>query len=214
MCGLPLCPLVPAPHEVECQRVWRVVGRAALLQAYKRMCWLAEQMELTAEQCRALTAGGSLFKRLLETVRAERQQHVARQAQAGERLPSGRAVDLQGQQDMADRLAILVRKELLLLSLTTAFVGSVLDVRQMAVMSVLAWPWVPHLGMFAGVLATQHAEKEQQQQQQASLAVQQQQQGSSAEQQQQQQQPSHQEQQPAGQQRRQLRASRRAQAVR
>lgn len=188
------------------------MGRAVVLQAYKRMCWLAEQLELTAEQCRALTAGGSLFKRLLETVRAERQQHVSRQqAQAGERLPSGRAVDLQGQQDMADRLAVLVRKELLLLGLSTAFVGSVLDVRQMAVMSVLAWPWVPHLGMLAAVLATQHAEKEQQQQ--TSLAAQQQQQGSSAEEQQQQQQPSDQEQQSTGQQRRQLRASRRAQAV-
>lgn len=131
------------------------------------MCWLTERLDLSAEQQQALVAGGDLFTQLLDSVRAERQQLlVQQQAQLDQRLPSGRAVDLQGQQDMADRLRVLVRKELLLLAMASAFTASVLDVRQIARAVVLTWPWVPNMGMLAGIVAAQHAKQQQHKQEQ------------------------------------------------
>lgn len=131
------------------------------------MCWLAEKLELSRDQEVALIAGGEFFKRLADKVRAERAEHLAQQqAQANERLPTGRAVDLEGQQQMAERLQVLVRKELLLQTMASAFAGSVLDVRQCAQAAVLAWPLGPHMGTFVGILGKQQAEKKKKQQQQ------------------------------------------------
>jgi hypothetical protein len=131
---------------------------------------LADKLELSQDQEVALIAGSELFKRLIDRVRAGRAQHLTRQqVQTSERLPTGRAVDLQRQADMADRLQVLVRKELLLQTMASGFVGSVLDVWQVAQAAVLSWPYCPHMGTFAGILGKQRAERQQQQRQQPPL---------------------------------------------
>lgn len=128
------------------------------VQAWKRTCWIVDKLSFTDQQQHALVAGGNLFKRLLDTLRAERQLLSAQQGeQAQERLPTGRAVDLQGQQDSASRLQLLVKKERFLLTCASAYVCSVLDVVQVARCSVLTWPWTPHFGMLAAVLAARQA---------------------------------------------------------
>lgn len=144
----------------------------AVLQAWKRTCWLVSKLKLTLQQQHALVAGGDLFKRLLDTIRMEREQLSAQQDKlAGERFHTGRAVDLQGQEDTAERLALLVRKERFLLTCASAYVVSVLSVEQTARCCVMVWPWTPHFGMLAAVLAakqdTQQQPQEKQQQQQA-----------------------------------------------
>lgn len=81
-----------------------VISADLLVQAPKRHCWLVEKLQLTDKQRQVITADGHLFSRLLDGIRAERKQLLAQQeAQTQERLPSGRAADLQGQQDMAER---------------------------------------------------------------------------------------------------------------
>lgn len=130
------------------------------MQAWKRTCWIATKIKLSEQQQHTLSAGSLLFKRLLDNIRSERQQLAAQQAQqAQERLPTGRAVDLEGLQETAMRLQLLVKKERFLLTCASAFVCSVLDVVQLAMCCVMAWPWTPHLAMLAAVVAAQLSSK-------------------------------------------------------
>jgi hypothetical protein len=96
----------------------------------------------------------------------EREQLSAQQDKlAGERFHTGRAVDLQAQEDTAERLVLLVRKERFLLTCASAYVVSVLSVEQVARCCVMVWPWTPHFGMLAAVLVAKQGSPEPPQQQ-------------------------------------------------
>lgn len=89
------------------------------------------------------------------------------------RLPTGRAVDLQQQEQSAKRLQVLVHKELFLATCASAFIVGMLDVVQLAKSVVLMWPLFPQMMQVGPVLIEKAmaeaaaAAAEQQHQQQA-----------------------------------------------
>jgi hypothetical protein len=110
-------------------------------------------LDISPDQQVTLIAGSNLFKRLIDRTQQERQQLTAQQGeQAGMRLATGRAVDLEGQQDAAQRLNILLKKERLLVTMSSLFTAGCLSVVQLAKFAVLAWPWAPTLGIVGAVL--------------------------------------------------------------
>jgi hypothetical protein len=145
------------------------------VQAWQRLHWLVDRLQLRADQKHSIIAGSSLFKHLVGQILAERQALLCQQGeQAGMRLPTGRAVDLQQQEQSAKRLQVLVRKELFLATCASAFIVGVLDVVQLAKSMVLMWPLVPQMMQIGPVLiekaaaaAAEQQQQEQQQQQQA-----------------------------------------------
>lgn len=123
-------------------------------QAWQRTCWLADKLELTKKQQLSLVAAADLFKRLLDTLRAERLELCAQQAELlEERLQSGRATNLVTQENTARRLQLLVRKERFLLTCLSAIVCSILDVVQLSRCCVMAWPWTANLGIISAIVA-------------------------------------------------------------
>lgn len=86
-------------------------------------------------------------------VREERQALSAQQGvQAEQRLATGRALDLAGQEMSAQRLAVLIKKEQFLLTCSSLFTAGVLDVVQNAKTGILSWPYIPHVGLLGSVL--------------------------------------------------------------
>jgi hypothetical protein len=129
-----------------------------LAQTWERVFWLTERLQLREDQQLAITAGCDIFKRLLDTVLAQRQALLAQQAaQTGVRLPNGRNADLQTEQDMAKQLQVLQRKEQFLVACSALFMGCVMDVMQLAKAIVLVWPFVPHFHLIGPAVVKRKA---------------------------------------------------------
>lgn len=134
----------------------------AVLQAWQRTHRLVEQLDITPDQQVTLIAGSTLFKRLIDRTQQERQQLTAQQGEAaGMRLATGRAIDLDSQQDAAQRLNILLKKERLLVTMASLFTAGSLSVVQLAKFAVLSWPWVPTLGIVGAVLEDRVSKQQQ-----------------------------------------------------
>jgi hypothetical protein len=77
------------------------------LQAWQRTNWMVDRLQLRSDQQAALIAGDSLFKHLVGQLLAARQELQQQQRQqAALRLPTGRAVDLTEQDQLAKRLQV------------------------------------------------------------------------------------------------------------
>lgn len=117
------------------------------------MCWLADRLELREEQQRTIIAGCRLFQHLVDTVLTARQQLLEQQGQqAAMRLPSGRAIDLEGEAGTQRQIEVLIRKELFLVTCASAFITGALDVVQLAKAAVLTWLYPPQMNMLGPVL--------------------------------------------------------------
>jgi hypothetical protein len=79
---------------------------SSTLQAWQRTSWLVGRLQLRSDQQAAIIAGNSLFKHLVGQLLAARQELMLRQQQPAERLPTGRAVDLTEQDQLAQRLQV------------------------------------------------------------------------------------------------------------
>lgn len=145
-----------------CVRVCVRTARLSL-QAWERIFWLMDRLQLREDQQLAIVAGCDVFKRLLDRVLADRQQLLQQQArQTDMRLPTGRCADLETEQQMARRLQVLARKEQFLVACAGLFMGCVLDVIQLAKAIVLPWPFVPHFAMLGPAVKKRKADAQQQ----------------------------------------------------
>lgn len=129
-------------------------------QVWARMYDAADLINLTEQQQQLIAIGCNMYTRLIQSVMEQRHALTARQQELLE-LSNGRSLDLQKQQQCADRLNVLVRKERFLHLCMAAHVASVCSVVQMAQLMLLMWPHVAQMGVFAKVVAKKVQEREQ-----------------------------------------------------
>lgn len=124
-----------------------------MLQAWQRTCWVLDQLQLSDSQQQMLIAGSHVFKRLVDKVLADRQILLVQQSKHVEErfLPSSSG-DLQTQEDKAQLLQLMVRRERFLGLCSTVFCGGVLNVLQLARAMVLSWPFPPQVNLFGPIL--------------------------------------------------------------
>jgi hypothetical protein len=124
-----------------------------------------ECLELTNQQkLMLISVGCDVFTRLICAVISERQELVAQQQELF-KLDNGRSVDLQQQQLCTERLQVTVRKERFISQCLGAYVAGICSVVQIAKLSLMYFPYSPHLAIMGYVLTKKLEEQQQRQEQ-------------------------------------------------
>lgn len=79
-------------------------------------------------------------------------------------VANGRSIDIQEQQDCAERLHVAVRKERFLSQCWGTYAASICSVVQIAKLSLKYWPYSPQIAVMGAVLTRKLQEREEQQQ--------------------------------------------------
>lgn len=133
-------------------------------QVWSRMYDAVGKLQLTEQQQQLIAKGVEMYTRLLQAVMEERVALTARQQQLL-KVDNGRSIDIEQQQQCADRLNVVVRKERFLAQCLGTHVAGVCSVVQIAKLSLLTWPWSPQIAMFGKAVAKRVQERQEEREQ-------------------------------------------------